>query len=145
MLPFLSLALAEGFQPAKNTGALKRYAVFILILSLIIAGTAFYFTGRNFQSIPYSLRVAEYQFLLEQKDARVEVDVFNYYTIYKYNARSYCCPREFLLISKPGEIQALYYLTGNFDELQEMVRSLIENNSFIYSNPTSYVLICTYI
>ncbi|MCR8463602.1 MAG: hypothetical protein NDP16_05625 [Crenarchaeota archaeon] len=130
-----------------NTNYSKRSSshvlIHLLLISAILLGTLFYFSGRNFQSIAYSERA--HGFVLDYDPNNIAC----FYSTIKVTSTEKAIellihsetPQGFVAIDKHAIIQALYYLVGNETLTEKYLKELISQGSIIFSSPTSLLLL----
>lgn len=123
--------------------SISRMLIHLLLISAILLGTLFYFSGRNFQSIAYS--ELAYGFVLNHDPNNIA----SLYSSIKVTPTEKAIellmhsgtPRGFVAVNKHAIIQALYYLVGDEILTERYLKELISQGSIIFSSPTSLLLL----
>ncbi|MEM0235675.1 hypothetical protein [Thermofilum sp.] len=130
LAPLIAISLVNAKKMCGK--GLSCMLIHLLLISAIVLGTTFYFTGRNFQSIPYSL--IHLQYLDEHYEPYQEIRYYEYVV----TASWYFQGRKtsFILISDQDLIQYLYYRAGELVALKSDLAKIINNSNVIFSTPS---------
>lgn len=144
VMAFTMLSAKESFSKLINMNGRKKIlgVLFIALLSsLCVVGGVFYFFGWNFQSVPYSERVARY-FLINFGPNIANVYpalpiLSLYFPQYPYaSPLNDCCV---YVEEHHNNIQAVYYTVGNPRLIEEARIDLTKQFNLLYSSPTTLI------
>ncbi len=141
LLPFTSYAFATHMD---SQGCARR-KVFALTAAVVmmLAGTAIYFSGWNFQSLCYS-SIAYRLFVLNHDPDNVasvysSIRVIPIQQMLRLLTRGETF-RGFVFVERHYLLEALYYLVGDKEVLEGYLNELVLRGSIIFGSPTSMLL-----
>jgi len=140
LAPLIAISWISTNYSKRSSG---HVLIHLLLISAILLGTLFYFTGRNFQSIAYSERA--YGFVLDHDPNNIAC----LYSTIKVTSTEKAIehlmhsetPQGFVAIDKHAIIQALYYLVGDETLIEKYLKELISQGSIVFSSTTSLLLL----
>jgi len=148
LIVYSVIRLAAGFGMQNRTFP-SKWVPFLLI-GLIsvssIAGTAFYFSGRNFQSMTYG-EVYSKSFLTSETPNNViglypGSSITPLFQFVRSQVVEHSGSRsQIIWVTRHDYIQADYYLTSNMTGVNGVVGSLSNSSNRIYANPDSVVFV----
>jgi len=118
-----------------------RILISALMIMLIILGGILYFSGWNFQSIPYSEAAAGNFIVGYGSNVAGIYSKFCvedlYYAVFPYKLTPECLYVEYW----HNDIQAIYYLVGNPQTIIEASNDVVKNFNIIFKSPTASLYI----
>jgi len=140
LLPFTALSLVETTRLPKQRG-ISRKIVVILMISLAMATSSAFFSGRNFQSIPTSEDEAREFLLMHTQNIAGLYPKINVTSIFTPLLTNRTLARGVIyVLSYHDFIQALYYSVGDILILNDYVHKFKSACNVVYSNPTTQLL-----
>ncbi|MEM1510342.1 MAG: hypothetical protein QXO15_07640 [Nitrososphaerota archaeon] len=134
LAPLIAISLVNA---KKMYGkGLASMLIRLLLILAITLGTVLYFTGRNFQSIPYSL--THLRFLDEYYEPYQEIRYYEHVVGISWYFQG--SKTSFILISDQDLIQYLYYRVGELATLKSDMAKIINNSDVVFSTPSG--LLC---
>jgi len=130
LAPLIAISLLNAKRVCSK--GLSSMLIHLLLISAIVLGATFYFVGRNFQSIPYSL--THLRFLDEYYEPYQEIRYYEHVVGVSWYFQGRKTP--FILISDQDLIQYLYYHAGELAVLKNDLAKIINNSNAIFSTPS---------